>query len=902
MINGWITNRTTLFPMPEPSPIITGLRAFSRYADRLLNGNAEHESKLLAVCDRPFSRTEMEDYVRAPLTQSPGDLKSCLRRLRQTVWLRCAARDLAGTADLSEVMTAMTTLAELSCAAAQTDAETELSQRYGVPIGSETGTAQQLMVVAMGKLGGRELNVSSDVDLIFVYPEEGNTDGQRSITNHEFFTLLGKRVIAALSEITDQGFVFRVDMRLRPYGDSGALAISLPALEAYFITQGRPWERYAWIKARPITGSRHADLAALVRPFVFRRYLDYGAVAQLRDLHSQIRNEVMRRDRFDDIKLGPGGIQVFQLIRGGREVRLQEHSTLATLGHLADLKLISPESAQALRESYIFLRNLEHRLQYMDDAQTQTLPASSEDQTRLANAMGFANYREFLTVLELRRGEVIRQFEAIFVLDEKQENAKSTALWRGELAETETLTLLSGLGFQDSAKVFDRLTAIRRGTRYQQLPEPSRARFDALAPVLIEMAGGLRHPDDTLIRTLDLLEGVSRRETYLALLLENQSALKKVSELASASGWAVKYLAQHPILLDELLDHRELGTVPDWAELKLTLREGCANATTDTERQWELLRHFKQAQVFRLIAQDIAGQLELEKLSDHLSDLADCILDVTVESAWATLKVKHTDNSRFAVIGYGKLGGKELGYGSDLDIIFLFDDDHAEAGENYARLAQRLNSWLNTYTASGVLYDTDLRLRPDGASGLLVSSAVAFRDYQLHHAWIWEHQALTRARFCAGDAAVGRGFEAIRIDVLCRERDLTKLREEVIGMRKKMFDGHRHSSEWFDVKQSRGGLVDIEFAVQYLVLAHAFRHRELTANVGNIALLARCGALGLIPDALAHEVATAYRELRRLQHRAWLDEQSDARFPLDIVEQHARPVRRLWQYLFDAPS
>ena len=895
--------------MSEPLPIITGLRAYSRYADRLLNGNSEHESKLLADCNKPFSRAEMEDTLRIALTQSPSELKSCLRRLRQLVWLRCAARDLAGTGDLSEVMTTMTVLAELSCAAAQAEAETELSQRYGVPIGGETGAAQQLIVVAMGKLGGRELNVSSDVDLIFVYPEEGDTDGPRSISNHEFFTLVGKRVIAALSEVTDQGFVFRVDMRLRPYGDSGALAISLPALESYFITQGRPWERYAWIKARPITGTRHADLAALVRPFVFRRYLDYGAVAQLRDLHGQIRNEVMRRDRFNDIKLGPGGIreieflaQVFQLIRGGRELRLQEHSTLATLLHLADLKLISPDSVQALRESYIFLRNLEHRLQYMDDAQTQTLPASSEDQTRLAKAMGFANYHEFATILDRRRGEVSRQFEAMFVLDGKQENGNAAGLWRGDLAETETLTRLADLGFQDSAKVFDRLTAIRRGTRYQQLPEPSRARFDALAPVLIEMAGGLQQPDETLIRTLDLLEAISRRETYLALLLENQSALKKVSELAAASGWAVKYLAQHPILLDELLDHRELGTAPDWTELKRSLREGCSKEPSDTERQWDLLRHFKQAQVFRLIAQDIAGQLELEKLSDHLSDLADCILDVAVESVWRSLKVKHVDRPRFAVIGYGKLGGKELGYGSDLDIIFLFDDDHADGGENYARLAQRLNSWLNTYTASGVLYDTDLRLRPDGASGLLVSSITAFRDYQLHHAWIWEHQALTRARFCAGDAAVGRSFEAIRIEVLCREQDPVTLREEVIGMRNKMFEGHRLSVEWFDVKQSRGGLVDIEFAVQYLVLAHAFRHKELTANVGNIALLARCAALGLIPDGLAHEVANAYRELRRLQHRAWLDEQSDARFPLDIAAPHARPVRGLWQYLFGEPS
>ncbi|MDQ3261482.1 MAG: bifunctional [glutamate--ammonia ligase]-adenylyl-L-tyrosine phosphorylase/[glutamate--ammonia-ligase] adenylyltransferase, partial [Pseudomonadota bacterium] len=656
--------------MTEPFSVVAQLRAFSRYANRLLNGKPEFEFQLLADCGEPFSRAEMEVFLRSELVRAPAELKDCLRRLRQSVWLRTAARDLAGTADLAEVMSTITALAEISIAAAQTDAEAALQKRYGLPVGDETGAPQQLMVVAMGKLGGHELNVSSDIDLIFVYPEEGDTDGPRRISNHEFFALLGKALIATLAEITGLGFVFRVDMRLRPYGDSGALAISLPALEAYFITQGRPWERYAWIKARPITGTRQADLSELIRPFVFRRYLDFGAVAQLRELHGQIRSEVMRRDRVNDIKLGPGGIreieflaQVFQLIRGGRESRLQGHSTLATLGHLAELKLLSADNTRALTESYSFLRNLEHRLQYLDDAQTQTLPMAIEDQMRLALAMGLSSYAEFVTVLDQHRGQVTRQFEAMFGLEAGERDGQTALLWRGHLAEAAALDRLSAIGFQNSAKVLERLTAIRRGARYRQLPEPSRARFDALAPVLIETAGGLQRPEDTLIRTLDLLETVSRRETYLALLLENRSTLKKVSELASASGWAVKYLAQHPILLDELLDHRELGATPDWAELRRSLRQDCSHQPNNTERQWELLRHFKQAQVFRLIAQDIAGQLPLEKLSDHLSDLADCILDVILESAWCGLKVKHTDRPQFCVVGYGKLGGKELGYG-----------------------------------------------------------------------------------------------------------------------------------------------------------------------------------------------------------------------------------------------
>lgn len=894
--------------MADGINVVARLRAYSRYAERLMNGNSQIEAQLLADLGKPYSRVDMEEFIDSELGFSAANCKNSLRRLRQHVWLHSAARDLAGVADLAEVMASFSALADVCIAAAQADGERELCERFGTPTGCDTGTAQQLIVVAMGKLGGHELNVSSDVDLIFVYPEEGETDGPRCISNHEFFTLLGKRIIADIAEVTELGFVFRVDMRLRPYGDSGALVIGLTALETYFITQGRPWERYAWIKARPISGDRHDDLMTLVRPFVFRRYLDYGAVAQLRELHSQIRGEVMRRDRVNDIKLGPGGIreieflaQVFQLIRGGREPRLQERSTLTILAHLAEMKLLSAQQVRALSDSYVFLRNLEHRLQYLDDAQTQTLPTLTEEQTRLAEAMGLTNYHDFITVLDGHREQVTRQFEAMFVLDATESDGHIALLWSGDLSPAESLARLSAIGYQNATTVLDRLTAISHGARYQQLPQTSRARFDALVPVLIEMAGALRHPEDTLLRTLDLLEAVSRRETYLALLLENRTALKKVCELAAASGWAVKYLVQHPILLDELLDHRELDAAPDWLELKGTLQRQCGTEPGDIERQWELLRHFKQAQIFRLIAQDIAGQLSVETLSDHLSDLADCILDVVVKSAWSGLKLKHREEPEFCVIGYGKLGGKELGYGSDLDIIFLFDDDHPDAGENYARLAQRLNSWLNTYTASGMLYDTDLRLRPDGASGLLVSSMAAFRDYQLRNAWMWEHQALTRARYCAGDAAVGKAFEAFRVEVLRRERDAHVLRKEVIAMREKMFAGHPLHRQGFDVKHSRGGLVDIEFAVQYLVLAYAHRHAELTGNVGNIALLARCGALGLIPTDLAETVANAYRELRRLQHRAWLDEQSDAQVEHDQAERYAQPVRDLWRQLFADP-
>lgn len=866
-------------------------------------------AELGAAVAQPFTRAEMERFVESAAKNNPIELKFALRKLRQQVWLRVAARDLAGMANLDEVMTVMSNLADVSISASCAQVQRDLIERFGMPIGVESGTPQELIVVAMGKLGGAELNVSSDVDLIFVYPEEGDTNGARKTSNHEFFSTVGKQIVSILSEVTPDGFVFRVDMRLRPYGESGALAISFAALETYFITQGRPWERYAWIKARPITGARHDELAALVKPFVYRRYLDFAAVAQLRDLHSQIRAEVKRLDRIDNIKLGPGGIreieflaQVFQLIRGGRDARLQGRSTISTLAYLAELKLVSAQNVEALIESYIFLRNLEHRLQYLDDAQTHSLPSNPDDQIRVAQSLHQDSYQNVLALLERHRNGVTRQFDAIFANQPVDDNGALTGVWQGALSGAESATILENLGFANGASVSERLAAIRRSARYQQLPESSRARFDGLVPVLINTAAGVPRADATLFRTLDLLESVSRRETYLALLLENRSALRKVIELASASGWAVNYLAQHPILLDELLDHRELGAAPDWPALKRKLQVEILQSDGDVERQWDLLRHFKQAQIFGLIVQDVAGQLELETLSDHLSDLADCLLDVAVNAVWRSLKTKHCEIPQFCIVAYGKLGGKELGYGSDLDIIFLFKDAHPDAAENYARLAQRLNSWLSTYTSSGVLYDTDLRLRPDGASGLLVSSAAAFADYQANHAWLWEHQALSRARFCAGNREIGDEFEQIRCDILRQKRDPKSVRDDVLAMRKKMHEGHPVPAQLFDVKHSHGGLVDIEFIVQYLVLAHACDHEALTVNAGNIALLERAGALGLIPVDQANAAATSYRELRRLQHRAWLNSDAAAQLQIDIVTVYAQPVTLLWKSVFGSSA
>jgi [glutamine synthetase] adenylyltransferase / [glutamine synthetase]-adenylyl-L-tyrosine phosphorylase len=887
--------------MPNRPPVLELLCSHSHYARRLLDAHVDYRERLLAGLETPFSRSEMN----AALLNIGPDMKSRLRKLRQQVWLRIVARDLSQMADLEEVMATMTHLAEASIHAALQAVYEELAERFGHPIGEESGQVQQLIVVGMGKLGGAELNVSSDVDLIFVYPEEGETNGARCISNHEFFNLLGKQIIGALAEPTGDGFVFRVDMRLRPYGESGALTIGFAALESYFVTQGRAWERYAWIKARALTGNRHDELAAMVNPFVFRRYLDYGAIDQLRDLHRQIRAEMARRDNMDNIKLGPGGIreieffaQVFQLIRGGREARLRGRSTLATLDGLVELKILSREDRKAIGESYQFLRNLEHRLQYLDDAQTHSLPNNPDDRLRIAQSLDKDSYGDVLAELDRHRAVVSAQFDGIFVSENAPSSEIAQLIWQETLAGQDAKIALEKFGYLDPERMIERLRATRQSVRYRQLPESSRALFESLAPIVIESAGTQANPDLTLTRSLDLLEAVCRRETYLALLLEHRGALNKLLVMASSSPWAIRYLTQHPILLDELLDHRERIVDPDWSVLTQQLRSELSQHRGDVERQWDLLRHFKQAHMFNLIVQDIAGELVVERLSDHLSALADGILNLVIEAAWATFKSKHRDDPRFCVVGYGKLGSKELGYGSDLDVIFLYDDDHPAAAENYARLAQRLNSWLTTYTPAGVLYETDLRLRPDGASGLLVSTIAAFAQYQLRQAWLWEHQALTRARFCAGDARVGAEFERVRGDVLCRPRDSQQLRNDVVAMREKMRQEQSKSIDEFDIKHGNGGLIDIEFMVQYLVLNFAVQHHELAANIGNIALLRRSAALGLIDSDLGVAVENTYRDLRRMQHRAWLDERADAKAERARVEPLVQPVRTLWQRLF----
>ena len=890
-----------------PEALIEKALGLSRYARRLTESDPAALDRLRETLFTPWDAPAMQAVLDGGAVEDEATLKKTLRTLRKQVMLRLIVRDLAGLADLREVMTTATQLAEVTVGFALSRANGWLRQQYGAPIGEESGTEQDMVVVGMGKLGGGELNVSSDIDLIFAYPEEGETTGPRKISNHEYFARLGKKLIGALNEATPDGFVFRVDMRLRPYGDSGPLVGSFAMLENYYLTQGREWERYAWIKGRPLTGSLYQELAAILRPFVFRKYLDFGAFASMRGLHAQIRQEVNRRDMQDNIKLGPGGIreiefiaQVFQLIRGGQETALQTRATLVALDLIEQRKLLPAQTVTELRDAYFFLRNLEHRLQYLEDAQTQTLPANDTDREIIATAMGFADWPDFMKTLDSHRGKVERHFEQAFAAPQSaQENHPLTALWQGALDDDEAASLLGEQGYRHPDDAWQRLRRTREGSRYNQLPAESRARFDALLPPMIEVACNFPNPDETLERILHLVENISRRGTYLALLLEYPQTLNQVAKLCSASPWVSDYLTQHPILLDELLDTRELYAKPDRDKLRKELEDLLNAATGDTERQMDIMRHFKQAQVFRLVAQDLAGALPLEILSDQLSDLADLILDETIRLAWAGLRVRHRETPRFAVIAYGKLGGKELGYASDLDIIFLYDDNAPEAPEIYARLAQRINTWMSSMTPAGILYETDLRLRPNGASGLLVSSVEAFGEYQQKQAWVWEHQALTRARFSAGDPQVGAAFERIRIEVLRQERGPASLREEILNMRQKMLDAHPNPSKLFDIKHDRGGIIDVEFIVQYLVLRFSHLHPELTRNAGNLALLRIAGELGLIPMELAEQVRDTYREYRLRQHQLRLQGGAHARIDPAQVEEHVEAVNRLWQAVFE---
>jgi glutamate-ammonia-ligase adenylyltransferase len=816
--------------------------ALSRYARSRLSARPALAAELADPA--PFTREEM---VHALSNARDADaLKAPLRKLRERVLLRVMARDLAGRAGVAEVCGTMSDLAEVA-----------------VQAGLKALGAEALAVIGMGKLGGRELNVSSDIDLVFLYPGEMDA--------HERFERAGRALIRLLSETTEDGFVFRVDMRLRPYGESGPLACNPGFLENYFIAQGREWERYAWIKARCLSGSEafQDEIAKVVRPFVFRKYLDYGTLSAMRGLHAEVRRDVARRELAEDVKLGPGGIrevefvaQALQLIRGGRDPALQARPTLAVLDLLSDRQLLPADAAKELSSAYVFLRNVEHRLQYLDDAQRHDLPAQPEERALVARMCGYPDWPSFENALNEHRAAVSRHFESVF--SEKEAPAEP---WPAH----------------------PRVDAFRAGQRYGALSAESKRRLDALVPALARAGRGTPDPEATLGRAMDLVEAIAGRASYVALLAERPEALERVVRMIGASSWAADFVARHPLLLDELLDDRVLYAPIDLAAFENALVQQLRGAEGDTERRMNVLREAHQAQVFRLLAQDLAGLLTVERLADHLSALADLMLEHTLREVWRDLK--GTGRPQFCVVSYGKLGGKELGYASDLDIIFLYEGAEEMA---YGRLGTRMVSWLSAATSSGVLFDIDLALRPSGSKGLLVQSLEGFERYQREDAWTWEHQALTRARFSAGDAALGAKFESLREAILRKPRELAPLAKEIRDMRARISAAHPNRSGLFDLKHDRGGMIDIEFAVQFLVLAHAHAFPDLTRNLGNIALLKRSADHGLIEKALAEKTRNAYREYRRTQHMLRLNGAQYARVKRETFAAEVAAVSALW--------
>ncbi len=875
---------------------------------------------------RAYPTDELTARAVKSLAEAPDEpaLKTRLRQLRRREMARIAWRDLAGWADLNETLATLSEFADACVDQALEKLHAWAVEKNGEPKGEHSGQPQRLVVLGLGKLGGQELNFSSDIDLIFAYPEEGETAGERALSNHEFFIRLGQSLINALNENTADGFVFRVDMRLRPNGASGPLALSFAAMEHYYQTHGRDWERYAFIKVRAIAGDRAAgeELLRTLKPFVYRKYLDYGTIESIRGMKGMIEREMARKGMHGNIKLGRGGIreiefiaQTQQLIRGGREPQLQERRLLTVLPRLVAAGSLEPAAGNDLMQAYIFLRNIEHRLQMAADQQTQQLPTDEHAQLRLAFASGFTNVKSLADELERQRERVHRYFAQLFRTEDdatgEREPDKLAAVWLGTADAEGAKQILCDSGYAQPEEVLNLVNALREGPMVTAFSTGARARMDRVVPLVLKAAGKSDEPLTTLQRLVRLLEAIGRRTVYFSLMAENPQVLTQLVRLGGASPWIANWIARHPILLDELLDPT-LYELPTPEALRDELRQRLAHIPEDDlELQMEVLREFRHGHVLRVAASDIGPGLAPEQTGAALAAVAEGMVAAALELAARDLERKHgapqcpgrDTPPGFAVIGYGKLGSQELGYGSDLDMIFLYEgcDEGMTRGARplpneafFARLGQRLIHILTTRTPGGILYEVDMRLRPSGKSGPLVTSLAAFRDYQRDHAWTWEHQALVRARPVAGSPVLVRQFAEVREEILCRPRDPDKLKSEVREMRDKMAaEKVRHDDTQADVKHDPGGIVDIEFMVQYWVLRWAHEHPGLTRHTDNIHILEALKAEGLLEPARAQLLMEAYRRYLSVEHRLKLMERGSLANPAELGDWPAK-VRQIW--------
>jgi len=877
------------------------------------------------LLERPLRGGEMAAALTAALqgVSDETDLEARLRRFRQREMLRIIWRDLTGSASLDETLEDLTELADVCIRQALDLLHAWAVAKSGVPRSAD-GTPQHLIVLGMGKLGARELNLSSDIDLIYCFPEHGHTDGRRAVENEQFFTRLGRQLINVLGKATFDGFVFRVDMRLRPFGDSGPLVATYDAMENYYHTQARDWERYAMVKARAITGEPDEvdALTGMLRAFVYRRYIDFGVIESIRDMKRMIERELHRKGMDANIKLGEGGIreiefigQAFQLVRGGREPELQVRPIQQVLRLLGARGILPSYAVRELLDAYRFLRLTENRIQAWKDEQKHSLPGDPQGQARLAASMGFDGWDAFAKTLARHRRRVHEQFGHVFAAPQTEPTPQESPLaaaWGAPADDPLATAALLDAGFGDAAATLGRLAELRGSAAVRTLPGRGRAKLDQLMPSLIEAAASADNPDVTLERLLHLIAAVVRRTAYLDLLVENPLALSQLVRLVSESSWVVVQLIRQPLLLDELLDPRRLYSPLHRAALKDELNTLLAALSADDlEQEMERLRQFAQGNRLRVAAADIVGAIPLMVVSDFLTEIAEVTLQRVHASAWRDMTAKHgrpggigTDDTGFAVIGYGKLGGIELGYASDLDLVFLHGSNDLNAVTDgkrsvandvfFARMGQRMIHMLTTRTPSGLLYEADMRLRPNGNAGQLVASLATFEKYQFNDAWTWEHQALVRARPVAGDAAVCAQFAAIRHQVLCSERDPDKLLDDVKSMRQKMRDSlDRGNSDNFHVKHGSGGLVDIEFMVQYAVLRWAHDFPDLTEWPDNARLLERLTAHELLPEGAAAQLWNAYQVYRGVVHRRALQEQGSVVPAAQLAEERAM-VRDIW--------
>jgi glutamate-ammonia-ligase adenylyltransferase len=903
------------------------LAGHSRLVQRL---RRRYAAELALLPDGPPVQATMAAAY-AALRAIHSDSGTALRILRQLVMERLVRLDCDEQAPLATITRAVTELAEFALDIACNQALRELDAVHGAPLGPG-GQRAELWVVGMGKLGARELNVSSDIDLIYVYDHDGetagNAEGRNRISNHEYFGKAVKAIYSLIGDTTEHGFVFRVDLALRPNGNSGPAAVSLGALEEYFQVQGREWERFAWLKSRVIAPRSCVDGAAaapregtatalrgVVLPFVFRRYLDYNVFDALRVLHRQIREHAAKRsagrpERANDVKLSRGGIreieftvQLLQVVRGGQFPELRTRPTLAALQRVAAAGLMPQATADGLARAYEFLRRVEHRIQYLDDQQTHVLAGCDDDLTWIARTMGFANCCPFLSELDTHRELVAQEFDKLLGGGAREcgKGGCGGPKAARQAATPDLESLLAGLPPQFRARV----TLWREHPRVLALRDDARERLLRLVQRTALWLHEGRVTEEAAVRIADWIEPLLRRESYLALLLERPAVHERLLRLLGAAKWPARYLLQHPGVIDELASDAMLSErfVPDDFEREMEARRRSLQITgeDDDEALLNLLRRAHHAEVFRTLARDVEGRLSVEQVADDLSALADALLRVTTRWCWQRLKNRHRDEPQFAIIGYGKLGGKELGYGSDLDIVFVYEDDDERAPEAYAAFVRKLINWLTVKTAEGDLFEIDTALRPNGSSGLLVTTFDAYARYQQQRgsntAWTWEHQAMTRARFVLGQPALQARFDAVREAVITAPRELHALRGEIMAMRDKVRAAHPVRGERFDVKHSPGGMVDAEFAVQYLVLSQACAHPALVPNLGNIALLQRAEAAGLLPPGVGQAAADAYRELRRVQHQARLNEAPTQVEP-PALQAERDAVLALWRAVF----